>query len=157
MSVNRSSGGSLGPVTLDTRPALHQLDPNLTISEPSSYFKHSSSSRFYDHENGSGHMEFRSQASPYGTFSGSSLSNIASQPRSSSIYPPFDNQMFGGMSNTDTATGSYHGPSARRMGFGSFAMDPSSFGYGGDQRDGSIRDPNFTDPTFPSTSRLFEL
>ncbi|EPE04231.1 hypothetical protein F503_04746 [Ophiostoma piceae UAMH 11346] len=155
--VDRSSGGSLGPVALDTRPALHQLDPNLSTSEPSPYFKNSSSSRFYDHENDSGHMAFRSHASPYGSFSGSSLSNIASQPRSSSIYPPFDSQMFGGMSNADTTTASYHGPSARRMGFGSFAMDPSSFSYGSDQRDGSIRDPSFTDPAFPSTSRLFEL
>lgn len=154
---NRSIRSSLGEdVSCDALPFSEIASPNVANSEPAQHFKNTGL-RFYAHDGESNQLSFRSQASPYGGFTGSSLGNIASQPRSS-MYPSFDNQMFGNVNGTDTSTGSFNQPNARRMGFGGFPMDSNSFGYNNDQRDnGNVRDPSFTDPSFPNNSRLFEM
>lgn len=76
------------------------------------------------------------------------------------MYPQFDDQMFNGSGGGagDGSTVPFHAANNRRMGYAGFGMDPNSspFGYD-DQRETSLRDANFSDPTFQGAARLFEL
>ncbi|CAK7205954.1 hypothetical protein SEUCBS139899_008734 [Sporothrix eucalyptigena] len=153
--------------SLHNRPALQQLDPNLSIAESSPYFKHStSSSHFFDNGSQSPHMAYRStQQSSYGNgyqgMNNGTLNPLCTQPRSGgNMYQQFDNPMFNGStgSGNDGAAGSFHGANSRRMGYGSFGIDANTnpFGYN-DQRDSNVREGSYTDPSFQGTGRLFEL
>ncbi|CAK7210897.1 hypothetical protein SBRCBS47491_000934 [Sporothrix bragantina] len=150
---------------LHTRPALQQLDPNMSIAEGSPYFKHSTTpSHFFDNGSQSPHTSYRStQQAPYASgyqgMSNSTLHPLCSQPRTGSIYPQFENPMFSGNTGSanDGNTASFHGTTTRRMGYNNFGIDTGSpFGYN-DQRDPNIRDGSYTDPNFQGTNRLFEM
>ncbi|ERS95716.1 hypothetical protein HMPREF1624_07791 [Sporothrix schenckii ATCC 58251] len=167
--LDYADDGDLFDPLLNNRPALQQLDSNLSITDGSPYFKHStSSSQFFNNGRQSPHLPPYQSTQPtaygngYQGMSNNTLSSLYTQPRSgtSSLYPPFDSQMFSGNSGstTDGTTGTFHAPDNRRVGYGGFSMEPtgSPFGYT-DQRDGSLRNTNYADPTLPGPDRLFEL
>ncbi|KAL1905718.1 hypothetical protein Sste5344_008524 [Sporothrix stenoceras] len=155
--------------------ALQQLDSNLAISEGSSYFKTNTTSSHFFAPNGrqSPHlppyhtMQPPNYANGYQGMTNNTLNPLNTQPRSggtNNLYPPFDNQMFNPNTGTvpdgtNNAT-SFHAPPSdnRRMGYGGFGMDAtgSPFGYDS-QRDPTLRDNSYTDPTFQGTGRLFEM
>ncbi|CAK7224113.1 hypothetical protein SCUCBS95973_005409 [Sporothrix curviconia] len=165
--ANGNHDNSFDQAGLHTRPALQQLDPNMSMAENSPYFKHSAPpGHFFDNGSQSPHTSYRStQQAPYASgyqgMSNNTLNPLCSQPRSGgSIYPQFENPMFSGNTGgtNDGSTASFHGANNRRMGYNNFGIDANSspFGYN-DQRDPNIREGSYTDPSFQGSGRLFEL
>ncbi|EFW99763.1 hypothetical protein CMQ_81 [Grosmannia clavigera kw1407] len=141
------------------RPALQQLDPNMSLAESGSLFKNAQSSRFFDSEAESAQLGFRSQAASFG----SGLHGMGNSPMTSlnahsgGMYATFDSQLFAGGNGDEGSTGPFHGAHGRRLGF-AFGLDANANPFGFvEQRDASLREPSFSEQAFRNSAALFDV
>ncbi|OAA53957.1 hypothetical protein SPI_09164 [Niveomyces insectorum RCEF 264] len=150
------------------RPVLQQLDPNLTIVEPTSCYKQSASARYGDGVRDSQHVAFRATQSSYGNginingmgTNSTTLNHTSSQARSGSLYASLDNAMFNGNGDlgNEAPAATYHASSNRRLGFANLTMDSNnnSFEYNG-KRECTLRESGFSDETYGNSTPLFDM